>query len=123
MTQQYSRLQDLQNQPGLTRARTIEELCLRIHQFVIDKLGSKLSDDAVDADELRRLVQEQVHAALSEETTALSAAERAQLIQDVTDDALGYGPIDRFLHDPGITEVMVNGPKSIFIERRGKIEA
>ena len=67
-------------------------------------------------------MQEQVHVALSEETTALSAAERAQLIQDVTDDALGYGPIDRFLHDPGITEVMVNGPKTVFIERRGKIE-
>ena len=46
MTQQYSRWQDLQNQPGLTRAGTIEELRLRIHQFVIDKLGSKLSDDA-----------------------------------------------------------------------------
>ena len=72
MTQQYSRWQDLQNQPGLTRAATIEELRLRIHQFVIDKLGHKLSDDAVDADELRRLVQEQVHVALSEETTALS---------------------------------------------------
>ena len=73
-------------------------------------------------DELRRLVQEQVHKALGEENIALSAAERAQLIQDVTDDALGYGPIDRFLHDPGITEVMVNGPKSVYIERRGKIE-
>ena len=122
MTQQYSRWQDLQNQPGLTRASQIEELRLRIHQFVIDQVGPKLSDDQVDAAELRRLVQEQVHRALSEETTALSAAERAQLIQDVTDDALGYGPIDRFLHDPGITEVMVNGPKTVFIERRGKIE-
>ncbi len=122
MTQQYSRWQDLQNQPGLTRASQIEELRLRIHQYVIDQVGPKLSDDAVSADELRRLVQEQVHKALSEETTALSAAERAQLIVDVTDDALGYGPIDRFLHDPGITEVMVNGPKTVFIERRGKIE-
>ena len=47
----------------------------------------------------------------SEEHIALSAAERAQLIQDVTDDTLGYGPIDRFLHDPGITEVMVQRPE------------
>ena len=63
-----------------------------------------------------------MHKALSEEHIALSAAERAQLIQDVTDDTLGYGPIDRFLHDPGITEVMVNGPKMVYIERRGKLE-
>ena len=123
MSQQYSRWQDLQRQPGQRRGTSqLEELRLRVHQFVIDQVGPKLSDDDVDEDELRRLVQEQVHKALSEENIALSAAERAQLIQDVTDDTLGYGPIDRFLHDPGITEVMVNGPKTVYIERRGKIE-
>jgi pilus assembly protein CpaF len=123
MTQQYSRWQDLQRQPGSSsRPAQIEELRLRVHQFVIDQVGPKLSDENVEEDELRRLVQEQVHQALSEEHIALSAAERAQLIQDVTDDTLGYGPIDRFLHDPGITEVMVNGPKMVYIERRGKLE-
>src|SRR5579862_9744977 len=121
--QQYSRWQDLQKQPGTSRSGQLEELRLRVHQFVIDQVGPKLSDDEIEEAELRRLVQEQVHKALSEEHTALSAAERAQLIQDVTDDTLGYGPIDRFLHDPGITEVMVNGPKSVYIERRGRIEA
>ena len=95
MTQQYSRWQDLQKQPGSARPAQIEELRLRVHQFVIDEVGPKLSDENVEPDELRRLVQEQVHQALSEEHIALSAAERAQLIQDVTDDALGYGPIDR----------------------------
>src|ERR1700722_6309812 len=106
MTQQYSRWQDLQRQPGSSSSRPaqIEELRLRVHQFVIDQVGPKLSDDEVEEDELRRLVQEQAHQALSEEHIALSAAERAQLIQDVTDDTLGYGPIDRYLHDPGITE-------------------
>ena len=123
MSQQYSRWQDLQQKPGVTRTSQLEELRLRVHQFVIDQVGPKLADDAMDEVELRRLVQEQVNKSLGDEQTALSAAERAQLIQDVTDDALGYGPIDRFLHDPGITEVMVNGPKSVYIERRGKIEA
>jgi pilus assembly protein CpaF len=123
MSQQYSRWQDLQRQPGnSSRTNQLEELRLRVHQFVIDQVGPKLSDEDVEEVELRRLVTEQVHKALSEEQTALSAAERTQLIQDVTDDTLGYGPIDRFLHDPGITEVMVNGPKLVYIERRGKIE-
>ncbi|MDQ1466515.1 MAG: pilus assembly protein CpaF [Actinomycetota bacterium] len=122
MSQQYSRWQDLQQQPGVTRTSQLEELRLRVHQFVIDAVGPMLHDDALDEVVLRRIVQEQVHKGLGDEQTALSAAERAQLIQDVTDDTLGYGPIDRFLHDPGITEVMVNGPKSVYIERRGKLE-
>ena len=81
-----------------------------------------LADERVSEHELRRVVHEHVNQALSDEKIALSAAERAQLIQDVTDDTIGYGPIDRFLQDPGITEVMCNGPKDVYIERRGKIE-
>jgi pilus assembly protein CpaF len=122
MTQQYSRWQDLQNAPTVTRTNQLEDLRQRVHQFVIEQVGPMLTDETVSEHELRRLVHEHVNKALVDEKIALSAAERAQLIQDVTDDTIGYGPIDRFLHDPGITEVMVNGPKAIYIERRGKIE-
>ena len=52
----------------------------------------------------------------------LSAADKAQLIQDVSDDILGYGPIDRLLHDEEITEVMCNGPDSVYVERNGRLE-
>src|SRR5690348_6993985 len=100
MTQQYSRWQDLQRQPTVSRSSQLEEMRNRVHQFVIDQVGPMLSDESLREDDLRNVVQQQVHKALAEEHTALSAAERAQLIQDVTDDALGYGPIDRFLHDP-----------------------
>ena len=122
MSQQYSRWQDLQRQPATTRSSRLEQVRLHVHESVIDQLGSKLSDDNVDPDELLRLVTEQVHKALADENVALSASERTQLIREVVDDSLGYGPIDRFLHDPGITEVMVNGPKVVYIERRGRIE-
>jgi pilus assembly protein CpaF len=106
----------------VTRASQLEELRQRVHQFVIDELGPILADEKVNEHELRRLVHEHVNKALADENIALSAAERAHLVQDITDDTLGYGPIDRFLHDPGITEVMCNGPKDVYIERRGKIE-
>jgi pilus assembly protein CpaF len=123
MTQQYSRWQDLQNAPGgVSRTAQLEELRQRVHQFVIEQVGPMLADERVSEHELRRVVHEHVNQALSDENIALSAAERAQLIQDVTDDTIGYGPIDRFLQDPGITEVMCNGPKDVYIERRGKIE-
>ena len=122
MSQQYSRWQDLSKSPGVTRTAQLEDLRQRVHQFVIEQVGPMLADERVSEHELRRLVHEHVNKALVEEKIALSAAERAQLVQDVTDDTIGYGPIDRFLHDPGITEVMCNGPKDIYIERRGKIE-
>jgi len=122
MTQQYSRWQDLQKGPSVTRSSQLDDLRQRVHQFVIEQVGPMLADENVDEVELRELVHEHVNKALAEESIALSAAERAQLVQDVTDDTIGYGPIDRFLHDPGITEVMCNGPKDVYIERRGKIE-
>src|SRR4051794_26255492 len=106
MTQQYSRWQDLQKGPSVTRSSQLDDLRQRVHQFVIEQVGPMLADENVDEHELRQLVHEHVGKALAEETIALSAAERAQLVQDVTDDTIGYGPIDRFLHDPGITEVM-----------------
>jgi pilus assembly protein CpaF len=122
MSQQFSRWQDLQKGPSTTRTSQLEELRQRVHQFVIEQVGPMLADEKVNEHELRRVVHEHVNKALQDENIALSAAERAQLVQDVTDDAIGYGPIDRFLQDPGITEVMCNGPKAVYIERRGKIE-
>ena len=56
------------------------------------------------------------------ERTPLAAADKAQLIQDVSDDILGYGPIDKLLRDDDISEIMCNGPKSIYVERDGKLE-
>jgi pilus assembly protein CpaF len=89
---------------------------------VIADLGPLLYDQRASAPELRRQVQEALHTALADEKAPLSAMEKAQLVQDVTDDVLGYGPIDRFLKDPEINEVMVNGPDHVYVERRGVIE-
>ena len=119
---QYSRWQDRQRSGAQTRNSQLDDLRQRIHTFVIEQLGPLLSDQRVGEQETRKLVHEQLIRALGEEQIALSAAERQQLIQDVTDDVLGYGPIDRFLKDTTITEVMVNGPKYVYVERRGKIE-
>ena len=119
---QFTRWQDFQRTPTSQRTSHIEELRQKVHQYVIEQLGPILTDQRLSDTDLRRRVHEELQRALSEETVVLSAAERAQLIQDVSDDVLGYGPIDRFLKDPGITEVMVNGPDHIYVERRGRIE-
>ena len=124
----YKRLHEVQQEPttaaGSTKRRdpVLDELRQRIHHHLIDELGPILYDKRLSEDDLRRRVHEQLHSALAQERAPLSAADKAQLIQDVSDDILGYGPIDRLLKDEEISEVMVNGPESVYVERAGRIE-
>ena len=122
----YKRLHEVQQGPAGAgtghRDPVIDELRQKIHHHLIDELGPILYDKRLSEDDLRRRVHEQLHAALAQERAPLSAADKAQLIQDVSDDILGYGPIDRLLKDNEITEVMVNGPTQVYVERFGKIE-
>jgi pilus assembly protein CpaF len=121
----YKRLHDVQGGPEEAPNRrdpVLDELRQRIHHHLIDELGPILYDARLSEDDLRRRVNEQLHAALAQERAPLSAADKAQLIQDVSDDILGYGPIDRLLRDDEVSEVMVNGPDSVYVERNGKLE-
>ncbi len=107
--------------PAPRRDPALNELRHRIHQQLIDELGPILFDRRLSEQDLRRRVHEQLHAAIAAERVPLSAADKAQLIQDVSDDILGYGPIDKLLRDEDVTEVMVNGPDLVFVERSGKL--
>jgi pilus assembly protein CpaF len=121
----YKRLHDVQAAPSTGAKRrdpVLDELRQKIHHHLIDELGPILYDKRLSEDDLRRRVNDELHKALAQERAPLSAADKAQLIQDVADDILGYGPIDRFLKDEEITEVMCNGPDSVYVERSGKLE-
>jgi len=71
---------------------------------------------------LRTMVEGHFHQLLSEDNLLLTRANKARILEWVLADILGYGPLEPFLADPEITEVMVNGPQSIYVERFGKIE-
>src|SRR3954468_22774964 len=103
------------------REHQLEDVRQKMHQFVIHELGPLLTDQRVSEAELRRQVDEQLLRALSQERFALTVAERQVMVQSVTDDVLGYGPIDQLLRDDTITEVMVNGPQMVYVERSGKL--
>ncbi len=119
---QFTRWQEFQRTPTSQRAATLEEMRQKMHQFVIQELGPLLYDQRVSEMDLRRQVHEQLVRALAQERAPLTATEKAQLVQEVSDDVLGYGPIDRFLKDDAITEVMVNGAHRVYVERGGKLE-
>ena len=104
------------------RDPVLDELRHRIHTHLIEELGPILYDNRLSGDELRKKVHEQLLVILAQERAPLSASDKAQLIQEVSDDILGYGPIDKLLNEEEVTEVMVNGPDMVFVERAGKIE-
>ena len=103
------------------RAGVLEAVRERVHRRVITELGPVFYNNLVDQKELRSRVERIVQATLRIEKTPMSAAETARVAQNVTDDVLGYGPIERLLHDPTVSEIMVNGPNHVYIERSGKI--
>src|SRR4030081_1707644 len=120
----YKRLHEAEEPVAPTNRRdlVIDELRQKIHHHLIEELGPVLYDHRLSEKDLRVRVQEALQKALAKEKAPLSAADKAQLIQDVSDDILGYGPIDRLLKDDDVTEVMVNGPESVYTERAGRIE-
>ncbi len=99
-----------------------QDLRRKLHYKVVEGLGPTLYDRQMTDAELKLRVMEMLEWALDqEESVPLSRADRLQMLQEIADDVLGYGPIDPFLSDADVTEVMVNGPHSVWIERAGRI--
>jgi pilus assembly protein CpaF len=99
------------------------ELKRAVHQQLLETLGPKLYDAHLKPTELESKVRSTLQEVLSREETPLTATDRTRIAQDIADDILGYGPLEPFLRDPDITEVMVNGYDSIYVERAGRIYA
>ena len=105
------------------RDSMFRELRGRLHFKIVEELGPTLYDRQMSDAELRLRVLEMLEWALDQEQNLpLSRADRTQLISEIASDVLGYGPIDPLLNDPEVTEVMVNGPHSVFTERFGRIQ-
>src|SRR5690349_3968817 len=97
------------------------ELKTRIHHACIATLGAELFKRESTGD-LNERVTRAVTEQLVLDRTPLTREERRQIIREITDDILGYGPLEPFLRDDSITEVMVNAYDRIYVERLGKIE-
>jgi pilus assembly protein CpaF len=93
----------------------------RIHQTVIETLGTGLLTTDVDEAGLATHVRSIVNSALQAEEVPLSHADREVLSKQIADEVVGYGPLERFLADDAITEIMVNNHEEIYIERGGRI--
>ena len=92
-----------------------------VHQGLIDSLGPQLYDPHLKQSDLEQRVRLTLQNVLEGESTPLSSADRTRISQEVADEILGHGPLEPLLRDPEVTEIMVNGPHQIYIERAGKI--
>jgi pilus assembly protein CpaF len=90
----------------------------RVHAALIADLGPQLVATEIDQRLLRERVRAQARSRLAEER-GLAVADRERLVDDITDDALGHGPIEKLLADESVSEIMVNGPHDVWIERNG----
>src|SRR4051812_28443116 len=111
------------SQTGLERqgSKSFEELKRLIHGKLVDKLDlSRVSD--LEGDTLRREIRLVVERLCDTENPLLNRMERERLIDEVLDETFGFGPLEMLLKDPTISDILINGPYKIYVERRGKLE-
>jgi len=105
-----------------TKADPLEDLKRKVHQSLVQALGPKLYDMNMTADQLEVRIRQKLQETIAEEETPLSANDRQRLIGEITDDVLGYGPLEPYLRDASVTEIMVNRSDKVYIEREGRIQ-
>ena len=119
-----SRLSSLQarrvNAPTTSpQAGSYFDLKTRVQNKLLSELDPSM--DITRTDEVRRTIQDLFEQILAEENIVLSRPERARLFEQIAAEILGLGPLQPLLEDDTITEIMVNGAKNIYIERKGKV--
>ncbi|MCW2798182.1 CpaF family protein [Nocardioides sp.] len=101
----------------------IEELKGSVHIELLKQLGPHLYDADMDQNELDQRVRAVLGEVLGSQDRPLSNSDRARVTQEISDDILGYGPIEPYLRDPEVSEIMVNGYNSIWLEKSGRLMA
>ena len=93
----------------------------RVGKALFERMGSRMNDPSLSDEALRALVLGELDEVVEQEKVPLSADERARLTAQLADDVLGFGPLQRLLDDPTVTEIMANGPDSIYVEQNGRL--
>jgi pilus assembly protein CpaF len=93
-----------------------------IHKKIIEKVDSSLLNNIKDEHKVNAQIADIVEETLKEKEIYISRTEKQDIVNYIIDETIGFGPISKFLMDEGISEVMVNGPKQVYVERNGKLQ-
>jgi pilus assembly protein CpaF len=99
----------------------IADVRIRVQERLVEVLGPRLYDSTLSDTELEGLVHQRLRELLDEEEAPLSAQEKLLVVRQIGDSVLGLGPLEPFVRDPEVTEIMVNGWDTIYVERAGKL--
>ena len=94
----------------------------KVHQRLVEELADT-REDAPSGEMVRRRISELVNEVAAEQQMVISRNDRQRVIDTVVNDVLGLGPLEALLAAPEITEIMINGPKQIYVEKNGRVEA
>jgi pilus assembly protein CpaF len=110
--------------PLVPKIDPFEEIKLKIHAKIIEEINtSTLKEIGTENSEetLEKEISDIVEKFLDSEGTFISKIEKQKLITEIIDETIGFGPINQLLHDPSVSEIMVNGPDQVYIEKKGKL--
>src|SRR5215211_3085844 len=101
--------------------KNFEELKRQIHAKLVERLDFTRVKD-LSSDAMRRDIRRVIEHLCDTENPLLNRIEREKLIEEILDETLGFGPLEVLLKDPTISDILVNGPHKVYVERRGKLE-
>lgn len=94
----------------------------KIHQAIVAEVKPELLSDAAHEEELRTMIMEIANRIMGESGLLITRQDKQRIASELTDEVMGFGPITPLLNDDDVTEVMVNGPSHVYVERKGKLE-
>ncbi len=100
----------------------LETIKTQIHRKILTQVDLRRME-TMSAEALRQELKALTQRLLDESGLAINETERRQIVQGIQDEMLGLGPIEPLLADPSVSDILVNGPHSVYVERRGKIES
>ncbi|MET4144057.1 CpaF family protein [Arthrobacter sp. UYCo732] len=102
-------------------ADALSGLKQRAGNALFERIGSRLNDPAMAEDELLAYARDELTQIVDAESVPLSGDEKQRLVTQISDDVMGYGPLQKLLNDETVSEIMVNGPDQIFVEQNGRV--
>ena len=113
---------DVKMAAALLESETFSDLKAKVQDALLLALGNRVGEPDLADDELKTMAVAEMTKVLEAEDVPLSENERQRLVDVIAADLLGYGPIQPLLSDPRVSEIMVNGTKSIYIEKNGRLK-
>jgi pilus assembly protein CpaF len=106
---------------AVRRADPFADVRRRVHDALLETLGPKLYDANLSERELEQRVTETLQTVLDRDQTPMTAGDRLRVAEEVADEILGHGPLEPYLRDPEVSEIMVNGHDHVYVERAGRL--